>query len=77
MPNDGRKGHIGWFAVVGCVMGALLAYAALLVLQLLVAPIPPEIAGVAWSAPSIAFTGLAAWFWYGPRLLIGRTGRRA
>lgn len=73
--DDTRTVRVRRFAVGGCAAGATVAYASLAGLQALVAPIPPEIAVAAWVAPALAFAGVAAFFWYGPRLLVALTRR--
>ncbi len=75
MADNMRAIRVRRFAVGGCVVGASAAYASLAGLQALVAPVPPEIAVVAWGAPAIAYACLAVSFWYGPRLLVALTRR--
>ena len=70
MSQSERTRRLGRFAVGGCVVGTILAYASLIALQVLVAPISHELPGVAWVAPAIAFGGLATGLWFGPRGLI-------
>ncbi len=70
MRNESRMRQVGWFALVGCIVGLVLAYGTLVWLHLMVAPTPREVAGLAWAAPGIAFAGLAAFFWFGPGLLM-------
>jgi hypothetical protein len=58
------------FTLYGSIVGTAIAYVILLCLHLMVAPIPSEVAVLAWSAPSIAFSGLTILLWFGPSLLI-------
>jgi hypothetical protein len=74
MRSERRMHQVRSFALYACIAGAAAAYALLLWLHLMEAPIPREFTLVAWTSPGLAFAGLAASCWFGPGLLVRLTG---